>query len=409
MKKFSTILTESKNTHMEHIEEMIFNEGSAGARKAINSLRNLRDMLAGNSSQKVNATVKWDGAPAIFAGIDPSDGKFFVAKKGIFNVDPKLYKTQADINKDLSGELRDKFTIALRELSKLGISKGVYQGDLLFTKGDVDTTTLSGEKMYTFHPNTIVYAVPVTSGLGQRIRKASIGIVWHTSYSGGSDLQSMKASFGRGIVSKMRQVPSVFMDDATYQDVTGNAKFTSDETAECTRLISQAGKTLNRVSSEMLATIANDDELKQKIKTYNNTFVRAGEPFPNPRKHVSGLYQYIEQWYDKEIDSKKQQKTKDAWTEKKNNVLKKLFSNVNDLQNMFVFMNLIVQAKQMIIDKMNRASRMRTFLKTRDGFKVTNPEGFVAVDRVEGAVKLVDRLQFSYANFSPDVLKGWQK
>ena len=125
MKKFSTVLTESKNTHMEHIEDMIFNEGSAGARKAINSLRNLRDMLAGNSSQRVNASVKWDGAPAIFAGIDPSDGKFFVAKKGIFNVNPKLYKTQADINRELSGELKDKFTIALREFSKLGIKKGV--------------------------------------------------------------------------------------------------------------------------------------------------------------------------------------------------------------------------------------------------------------------------------------------
>ena len=165
--------------------------------------------MAGNSSQKVNASVKWDGAPAIFAGIDPSDGKFFVAKKGIFNVNPQLFKTQADINKALSGDLRDKFTIALREFSKLGIKKGVYQGDLLFTKGDVKADTISDEKMLTFHPNTIVYAVPATSGLGQRIRKASIGIVWHTSYSGRT-LKDMTASFGKGITSKMRQVPSVF-------------------------------------------------------------------------------------------------------------------------------------------------------------------------------------------------------
>jgi hypothetical protein len=408
MIKFSSLLTESKNTHMEHIEEMIFNEGSVGARKAINSLRNLRDMLAGHSSERVNATVKWDGAPAVFAGVDPSDGKFFVAKKGIFNVNPKLYKTQADIDKDLSGELRDKFTIALRELSKLGINKGVYQGDLLFSKGDVGTATISDEKVYTFHPNTIVYAVPVTSSLGQRIRKASIGIVWHTSYSG-STLQGMKASFGKGIVNKMKSVPSVFMDDATYQDVTGNAKFTSKETAECTALISQAGKMLNKVSGDVLRMIASDEELKGKIKQYNNTFVRAGEPFPNPRKHVSGLYNFIEQWYDKEIDNKKQQKTKDEWTKRKKAVLSKVFGNVTDLQNIFVFMNLVVQAKQMIIDKMNRASRMKTFLKTRDGFKVTNPEGFVAIDKIEGAVKLVDRLQFSYANFSPEILKGWQK
>ena len=408
MKKFSTILTESKNTHMEHIEDMIFNEGSAGARRAINSLRNLRDMLAGNSSQKVNASVKWDGAPAIFAGIDPSDGKFFVAKKGIFNVSPKLYKTQADINRELSGELKDKFTIALREFSKLGIKQGVYQGDLLFTKGDVAAATISDEKMFTFHPNTIVYAVPATSGLGQRIRKASIGIVWHTSYSGRT-LKDMKASFGKGITNKMRKVPSVFMDDATYQDVTGNAKFTAKETADCTALISQAGKMLGSVSGDILKMVAGDEELKQKIKTYNNTYVRAGTPFPNPQKHVRGLYKYIEEWYDKEIETKKQQKTKNDWTARKKEVLGKVFGNVGDLTNIFAFMNLVIKAKQMIIDKMNRASNMRMFLKTRDGFKVTNPEGFVAIDKVEGAVKLVDRLQFSYANFSPEVLKGWQK
>jgi len=408
MKKFSTIITESKNTHMEHIEDMIFNEGSAGARRAINSLRNLRDMLAGNSSQKVNASVKWDGAPAIFAGIDPSDGKFFVAKKGIFNVNPKLYKTQADINRELSGELKDKFTIALREFSKLGIKQGVYQGDLLFTKGDVAAETISDEKMFTFHPNTIVYAVPATSGLGQRIRKASIGIVWHTSYSGRT-LKDMKASFGKGITNKMRKVPSVFMDDATYQDVTGNAKFTAKETTDCTALISQAGKMLGSVSGDILRMVAGDEELKQKIKTYNNTYVRAGTPFPNPQKHVRGLYNYIEEWYDKEIETKKQQKTKDAWTARKKAVLGKVFGNVGDLTNIFAFMNLVIKAKQMIIDKMNKASNIRMFLKTRDGFKVTNPEGFVAIDKVQGAVKLVDRLQFSYANFSPEVLKGWQK
>ena len=56
-------------------------------------------MLAGNARSSVNMTVKWDGAP-IFAGIDPSDGKFFVAKKSVFNVNPKLYKTNAEIDAD---------------------------------------------------------------------------------------------------------------------------------------------------------------------------------------------------------------------------------------------------------------------------------------------------------------------
>ena len=76
MEKFKTFIAEQKNTHMEHLEDMIFNDGVDGARMAINSLQNLRDMLAGASKSKVNVTVKWDGAPAIFAGVDPADGKF---------------------------------------------------------------------------------------------------------------------------------------------------------------------------------------------------------------------------------------------------------------------------------------------------------------------------------------------
>jgi hypothetical protein len=406
--KFSSFLTEQKNTHMEHLEDMMFNDGVEGARLAITSLQSLRDMLSGRSKRAVNVTVKWDGAPAIFAGVDPSDGKFFVAKKGVFNVNPQLFKTEADIKRELSGELQTKFIIALREFSKLGIQKGVFQGDLMFTKGDVKATAVEGEKYYTFQPNTIMYAVPVNSSLGRQIARANIGVVWHTTYTG-NKIQNMRASFGKGIVSKMKNVPSVWMDDATYRDVSGNATFTADETSEITSLLSEAGKLFKSISSEALNTIRDDEELKQKIKTYNNTFVRAGEPFPDPRDHVKGLYQYITDWYQKEIDSKKQEKTKLQWTAKRNEVLKKVFLNTTDLINIFRFMNVITQAKQMVIDKLNKASSIGTFLRTNRGLEATNQEGFVAIDKLGSAVKIVDRMEFSRANFSPDVLKGWQK
>ena len=72
-------------------------------------------------------------------------------------------------------------------------------------------------------------------------------------------------------------------------------------------------------------------------------------------------------------------------------------------------MNVLVQAKQKVIDKMNNASRMGTFLRTNKGFVTTSQEGYVAIDRVGRAVKVVDRLEFSKANLSSDVLKGWQK
>jgi len=406
--KFSSFLTEQQNAHMEHLEDMIFNDGVDGARLAITSLQSLRDMLAGRSKKAVNVTVKWDGAPAIFAGVDPSDGKFFVAKKGIFNVNPQLFKSEADIVKELSGDLQTKFKIALREFSKLGIRKGVYQGDLMFTKGDVKIATIDGSKYYTFQPNTIMYAVPVNSALGKFIAKASIGVVWHTTYTG-NRIQSMSASFGKGIVSKMKKVRTVWMDDATYKDVSGNATFTSDETAEITALLSQAGSIFKSVSSSVLSTIRDDEELKQKIKTFNNTFVRAGVPFPKPDKHVKGLYTYISEWYQKEIDKKKQEKTKKEWMDRRDVVLKKVFQNTDELVNIFRLMNVLIQAKQMVIDKMNYAGKMGTFLRTNSGLEVTNQEGYVAIDRMGKAIKVVDRMEFSRANFSPDVLKGWQK
>ena len=408
MIKFNQFITEAKNTHMEHIEDLILNDGVDGARQAINFLRDLRDMLAGNSKSRVSRTVKWDGAPAVFAGIDPSDGKFFVAKKGVFNKNPKVYKTSADVKADTSGDLQKKLLVALEEFSKLGIKKGVYQGDLMFTKGDVSTETIDGHSYYTFQPNTIVYAVPTNSTLGKRINRSKIGVVWHTVYTG-SDFESMSASFGKNIASTFNQPSSVWQTDATYRDETGNATFTKAETAAITTLLSNAGTVFQRTPATLLNAFKENDELLLRTKTYNNTLVRAGKKM-NARTHMRGLFNYMHDYYQKEIDSKKTQKSKDAWTEKKK-VVMKVFSDHNqrDFQNLFTLMNLMVDAKQMIIDKMNQASSLDTFLRTRDGFRTTNPEGFVAIDHIGNAVKIVDRMEFSKANFSPDVIKGWQK
>lgn len=58
---FKQFLNEAKNTHLEHLNDLLFNEGVNGARNAINYLRSLRDMLAGNSQQSKVVTVKFDG------------------------------------------------------------------------------------------------------------------------------------------------------------------------------------------------------------------------------------------------------------------------------------------------------------------------------------------------------------
>lgn len=405
---FSQYLQEQKNTHMEHAEEEIFNRGVQGTRDSINALRAVRDMLAGHSAKKVDVTVKWDGAPAIFAGQDPRDGRFFVAKKGIFNKDPKVYKTPADIDADTSGDLADKLKATLMWLPKLGI-KGVIQGDLLFTREDLKRATIDGEEYVTFHPNTIVYAVPINSDLAKEILKAKIGIVWHTVYEGNS-FEEMKAVFGRDILAMLKKDPNVWSTDVNYRDVSGKASMTQAETNQVTEILSQAGKIFQKLDANILNAIKEDEELLQKIKTFNNTKIRARVQITNVKTHVKELIQYINDFYAKDAE-KKGEKGKLSSAIKRDRILR-FFSprNQSELENIFQMMNLLAAAKLILIKKLDEVKGIGTFLMTKNGYEVTGAEGFVAIDKLKGnAVKLVDRMQFSYANFSPDIIKGWQK
>ena len=391
---------ENKNLHLEHIEDQIMNFGIDGGRAAINFIRSLRDMLAGASRSSVNMTVKWDGAPAIFAGIDPSDNKFFVAKKSVFNATPKLYKTNDEIDADLKGTLNSKFKIALAEFSKLGI-KNVLQGDLMFTD-DISTQTIDGIKYYTFQPNTIVYAVPVTSDLGKTIRSSKIGVVWHTTYTG-DELQNMSAKFGANI-SSLNKVSTVWMDDATYKDVSGSAVMTADETKSLTKHVSEAGKTFHKIKAPLFRSFLDIQKsltgnlVGASLKTYNNSKVRSGEPISNPRAHAQGYLQWVDNAFQKNIDKLKTEKTKQILQNKKQETIRELKKHILNIEQILTFQNHLISAKMEIINKLNSIKQLTdTFIKTANGFKVTSPEGYVAIDRISGeAVKLVDRMEFSF-------------
>ena len=400
-----------KNLHLEHLEDEIINYGVTGGRAALNFLRSLRNMMAGESRSSVNMTVKWDGAPAIFAGVDPEDGKFFVAKKSVFNVSPKLYKTNAEIDADLSGALVGKFKVALAEFSKLGIT-GVLQGDLMFTD-DVSTDTIDGTKYYTFQPNTIVYAVPVDSKLGASINRAKVGIVWHTTYTG-SALQDMTASFGVDI-SGLNKTSSVWMDDATYKDTSGNATFTAAETEKVTAILSQVGTTFRKIHAGQLNSFLRLQASMTgalagaSLKTYNNSMVRAGEKITNPTSHARGYEAWVWDSVQKQIDKVKSEKGKDKYRNIQKEYVREVKKYTKNLIQIITFQNLLVDAKMQIVKKLNSIKGLTdTFIKTANGFKVTNPEGYVAIDRVSGgAVKLVDRLEFSFNNFT--AIKAWDK
>ena len=409
MKSLTNYLTEAagKNTHMTHIEDLILDGGVKGARQAILALRSLRDMLSGNTKAPIDVTVKWDGAPAVFAGIDPTDGKFFVAKKGIFNKNPKVYKSDADIDADTTGDLSKKLKLALKHLKDLGIT-GVIQGDFMFEAGDLKTEKIDGVSHVTFHPNTIVYAVPKGSQLEKEISKAKIGIVWHTTYKGAT-FETMQAEFGTDIVKGLKPSTKVWMQDANLKDLSGTATLTATESADLSKNLSEAGKIFRKISAGVLKELENNKELNLVINVYNNTKVRKGERYKDTKKHAKDLIKFVKDRYAKQITKKSSVKGKQATIDKRDALLK-FFNNSNmkNLQNVFDLQNLVIDSKLIIINKLNELSQMSTFVKTKSGFKVTGVEGFVAIDRMEGgAVKLVDRLEFATNNFSPDIIKGW--
>jgi hypothetical protein len=398
---------EGANLHLEHLEDNIFNRGVAGARESINFLRSLRDMLAGHSQSKVNVTTKWDGAPAVICGINPDNGKFFVGTKSVFNKDGKLNYTDEDIDRNHPGEgLNKKLKVALAFLPKLGFT-GILQGDLLFTKGDIDKKTIDNQSYLTFQPNTIVYAVPTDTMMAKKMLDAQIGIVFHTSYNGRS-MDSLRASFNIDI-GHLKSTKDVWFRDASFVDASGTATFTKEETKDISDILSQAGKVFQTINPLILNRISTNETFNLFIKTYNNTKVRSGEQITNTQQHTLGLIKWIEDRLNKAILESKKEDTKKKRIAEKTEVMRFFRGNAAQLKLIFDLMNLIVDAKILIVRKMEKIkSSIDTFVRTDTGFKVTGPEGFVAVDRLSGgALKLIDRMEFSQQNFN--AAKAWSK
>ena len=398
----------AKNLHLEHLEDEIINQGIDGGRGAINFLQGLRDMLKGNSKSSVNMTVKWDGAPAIFCGQHPETNQFFVAKKSLFNKEPKFYTSESEIKNadELSGALKEKFLTSFQCLSKLSWNT-IMQGDLMYTN-DKKMQKIDGKSFVTFQPNTIMYAVNVESDLGKQIANSKMGIVFHTTYSGGT-IEDLSASFGANI-SKLGNSSDVWIDDATYKDVSGKGSMTAKETLALTQELSKTGKAFHGIKRKDLVKFMEiQGEIGRKgagasYKTYCNTLIRGGSYKPTYDGYMKHFENY---WRDKVVGKVKTEKTKEIKREIGEQLYNELRSLKKMITNLTSFMGHLVVAKQLIINALNRVKSIGTFKKTANGFEVVNPEGYVAIDKTGSAVKLVDRMEFAFNNFTAQ--KAWDK
>ena len=400
MFSFKGFQTQDKNTHLEHLEDDIINRGAVGGENAVNFLKAVRNMLAG-SGKGTNMTVKWDGAPAIICGINPENGKFFVGTKSVFNKTPKINYTVSDINKNHGGVVADKLKVCLAQLSRLNI-KGILQGDLLFTN-DLKAITIDGEKMISFTPNTITYAVPVNSGIGKQIARAKMGIVFHTQYNGKS-MDNLSASFGTVKGSSSR---NVFLASAGYKSTA--VMFDKSELSKFDAQIRMAEGSLRKAApilNLMSKNISDDLSVGYRLKTYFNYYIKNSNAGMDKVATMQKQFRdYYENFINMEIDSRKTPKGKEKFIKAKKDNLQFIDRNRTALYFAIASHITLGVAKNTLLQKMSQIQSIGNFIRTSTGYRVTAPEGYVAVDNVAGAIKLVDRLEFSRQNFT--MPKGW--
>ncbi len=392
------VLTEFKRTHLEHIEDVILYDGFDGGKRVIDYFRGLLITLQGTSSESMSVSVKWDGAPAVVCGTHPETGKFFVATKSAFAQNAKVNYTKSDIAKNHgTEELGQKLLKCLVHLKKLNI-QGVVQGDLLFVDNDIVRKNFNKTPHITFTPNTITYAVPEDSDLGRQIDRAKVGIIFHTTYTG-ETLADMVASAGADVESFGKSA-DVFFDNATYKDVSGSAKFTADETKMFMNGIDKLEGLLQNVPRDLQSQLGQNKDFVPMFQMYINAMVKQGQLPTNVNQFLQGFKKYYSDKMQQQIAGLKAQKALALRQDKMKQMPAFLNRAKRPLQAMLTFYKAVQQLKAFVLKKMNQAMAIGSFAQTDNGLEVTDPEGFVAVDKSGNAVKLVDRLGFSRRNLT---------
>ena len=406
MYSFKQYLNEAKNTHLEHLEDEIINNGYQGGVNAVEFLKSIRNMLIGSSRRKLNVSVKWDGAPAVFCGIYPETNRFFVGSKSIFNKDAKINFTAADVdsNHGSSPGLAAKLKDCLKYLPDLGI-KGVAQGDLLFTD-DKEKKKIDGRDCLIFQPNTITYCIPSEDELYEKALKAKLGIVFHTSYHGDS-ISGLSAKFGYNI-NELTMSKNVLVLSAETEQLGNDILLNAAEKNELTTIRT---KSANLVAGTFLDTMAEHNAGKDqlavgtRLKIFFNQYVRKGQKMGSSGQVIKEFETYFESECRKAADKLKTPKGKAGKLAKLYDGQDLIKDHRSDLIKTIDLYKNLQSAKEMFIRKLEKGERFGTYLRTENGYKVTAPEGYVAIQDGTNAVKLVDRLSFSVANFN--VEKNW--
>ena len=386
-------------TRIAHIEDKILFGGSEGIEQAADTIEALHYMLIGHSDNSVNVSMKWDGAPSIVAGTDPTDGRFFVATKSYFNKIPVMYKTTKEINDKLSGDLANKLKLALAELPKLGFD-GILQGDFLYTRQDLNQGSAGNSRYLMFKPNTLVYAVPLDSDLAGRIRRSKMGIAWHTSHTG---------QF-KGTVDRMKDVSTVWSVDADYKDVSGTATFTQAEASISLDLQMQMWSNLSTVPEKYIDHFKDNREIGNRLSEFVRKYSSNGNFMGSARQVAEKFAEYIHDYYEAEIEKRSTPRAKESAANQFAKGAAPVIDGIHHFEAMIESYTLAVKLKKLLLKKLNTVADINTFIEMDNGYRVADPEGFVVVDRMSNdVVKLVDKMSYTKANSSRNVFKGFAR
>jgi hypothetical protein len=402
------------NKHMTHAEDLVILSGQEGLKWVLKMMWDLYDDLKGNTKKSdMKLSVKIDGAPAIFAWSEFSKNlsKNGIAMKGLFAKIPKVFTTEKEINDNFGDrpDLAYKLKTFLKYLPKINIPKGeIWQGDFLFDDKSLQTTKIDDKNYYAFHPNTIYYVVPQDSDLGKLISKADIGITWHTRYTG-ENLENIQANYNTD-ASELTMIDKMLMTDPYIKSFAGLVNFTDEEsnyTEKSLEELSEYSKNLS--SSKEYKKIIENKNLIALFNIFQNSLIKINKTIEDPDEFIKDFIEFLQNRSLKEVEKRKSE----AGKEKIMSVFAEFIDDIEQNKNeWFLIIHIIIKItklKSMFIKKLNNIGKFQTYLKMKEGgLRVTNQEGFAVSDMEGNVVKLVSRNEFSWSNFSPDVVKGWE-
>ena len=394
--------------HLEHLEDEMLNYGVEGCKSIVSFLQELRKMLGCDNSTGFMQT-KWDGIPSIVCGIDPQIGQFFIANKSAFNKEiPKVAFTPKAVDKYYghAPDLAVRLKLCLEHLKKLDI-KGVIQGDFIATRSDIKTETVHGERLYTFGNQALTYAIPVDHPIGRTIKEAEIVVVLHTHYAG-SSIQTMQARPGLG--EKIKTVKEVaVIDNDTPMHKIG---LDHNEEVKFDKMVSNIDsncKICGEFLDELVLLKGTKGDAKWHVSSYLKQFfndqIKKQKTISNPAQALEDLTNF---YHSKVKPAADKLKTPAAQVQKKTLIYDSenyLINNSDKFKAMLQLYKDIQELKQFVIDKLDHLETFKTFVRTENGYKVTGPEGYV-LHKDGDMVKLVNRLEFSYINFT--LAKQWR-